>query len=271
MNDDPLVQADFLEAGNSGPVVILLHSSVAGARQWRRLMDELKDQFRVRAVNLFGYGKTPAWPSERRQSLDDQARLVEAALPPDGAEIYLVGHSTGGTVAMKAAARLKERVTKLVLCEPNPFSLLAQSGRSDAFAEAIELRDFIKKYGALDQWQIAAERFADYWGGGSWNDMSPERRESFAQALKPNFFEWDAVLDETTPLQDWIGLLPRQTLVIADPNTVPPIREITALLRRSCPTWTFRYVEGGHMALLTRPDLINPIIASFLRSAPDRS
>jgi pimeloyl-ACP methyl ester carboxylesterase len=56
LSSDPPVQVDFLEAGSSGPVVMLVHSSVSGARQWRRLMDDLKDRFRVRAVNLFGYG-----------------------------------------------------------------------------------------------------------------------------------------------------------------------------------------------------------------------
>jgi pimeloyl-ACP methyl ester carboxylesterase len=55
------ITVDILQAGLSGPVVILVHSSVSGARQWRRLMDDLKGQFRVRAVNLFGYGKTPPW------------------------------------------------------------------------------------------------------------------------------------------------------------------------------------------------------------------
>jgi pimeloyl-ACP methyl ester carboxylesterase len=35
---------------------MLLHSSASGARQWRRLMDDLKSDFCVRAVNLFGYG-----------------------------------------------------------------------------------------------------------------------------------------------------------------------------------------------------------------------
>jgi pimeloyl-ACP methyl ester carboxylesterase len=44
-------------------------------------MEVLKDRFRV----------------------DDQARLVEAALPAHNGEIYLVGHSFGGSVAMKAA------------------------------------------------------------------------------------------------------------------------------------------------------------------------
>jgi pimeloyl-ACP methyl ester carboxylesterase len=38
---------DVVEAGSAGPVVVLVHSSVSGARQWRRLMDDLKDRFRV--------------------------------------------------------------------------------------------------------------------------------------------------------------------------------------------------------------------------------
>jgi pimeloyl-ACP methyl ester carboxylesterase len=144
-----VINVDFVEAGSVGPVVMLVHSSVSGARQWRRLMEDLRDRFRVRAVNLFGYGKTPPWPAEVTQSLDDQARLVEAALPANAGEIYLVGHSFGGSVAMKAAARLAGRVARLVLLETNPFYLLAQSGRIDAFAEAMELRDSSRNSGRL--------------------------------------------------------------------------------------------------------------------------
>jgi pimeloyl-ACP methyl ester carboxylesterase len=190
VGDNPPIKVDFLEAGSSGPLVMSVHSSVSGARQWRRLMDDLKGQFRVRAVNLFGYGKTPPWPAETIQSLADQARLIEAALPANADEVYLVGHSFGGSVAMRAAARLVGCVAKLVLLETNPFYLLAQSGRVDAFAEAMELRNYIKKFGALGEWTTAAEKFADYWGGTrTWREMSSDRRIAFAEALKPNFFE----------------------------------------------------------------------------------
>jgi pimeloyl-ACP methyl ester carboxylesterase len=262
------IKVDYLEAGSSGPVVMLVHSSVSGARQWRRLMDDLKDRFHVRAVNLFGYGKTPPWSAETKQSLDDQARLVEAALPANADEVYLVGHSFGGSVAMKAAARLAGRVTKLVLLETNPFYLLAQSERIDAFAEAMALRNCIKKFGALDEWAAAAERFADYWGGpGTWRDMPPERRAAFAEALKPNFFEWDAVMNETTPAEEWAAVLPRATLLEYDPGTVLPIREITSILRQCCAAWTAKELPGaGHMAPVTRPDLINPLVGAFLRA-----
>jgi len=261
-----LPKVDFLEAGTSGPLVMLVHSSVSGARQWRRLMDDLKGRFRVRAVNLFGYGKTPPWSGETTQSLDDQARLIEAALPADAHEVHLVGHSFGASVAMKAAARLAGRACKLVLLETNPFSLLAQAGRVDAFAEARRLRDSIKKFGALGEWTRAAEIFADYWGGaGSWRDMSLERRTAFAEALKPNFFEWDAVMNETTSAEQWASQLPRTTLLVHDPATVRPVREIAAILRRSCRAWTCKEIPGaGHMAPLTRPDLINPLVGSFL-------
>src|SRR5215469_6772038 len=177
----PTIKADFLEAG-SGPVVILIHSSVSGARMWRRLMDDLKDDFHVRAVNLYGYGSTPRWPSERPQSLDDQARLVETALPTNADTVSLVGHSFGGSVAMKLAARLSSRVTKLVLLETNPFYLLAQSGRADAFAEAMDLRNCVKKFGALGEWATAAEQFADYWSGvATWQNMPAGRSNTFVE------------------------------------------------------------------------------------------
>jgi len=270
-SDDPLsdvtdIAVDWLEAGTAGPTVMLVHSSVSGARQWGRLMDDLKDRFRVRAVNLFGYGKTPAWSNERMQTLDDQVRLVEAALPPGIGEIFLVGHSFGGAVAMKAAARLVGRVSRLVLLETNPFNLLAQHGRKSAFAEAKALRDCVKFCGDRGEWTIAAEAFADYWGGaGTWRGMKAERRAAFAQALRPNYFEWDAGMNDTTSAEQWAVRLPQDTLLVADSRSALPIREITAILRRACPDWVYRDLPGaGHMAPLTQPDLINPLVRAFL-------
>jgi pimeloyl-ACP methyl ester carboxylesterase len=263
---------DFIEAGTAGPIVVLVHSSVSGARQWSRLSDDLKDGFRVRAVNLFGYGKTPAWPAGRTQTLDDQAGLVAAALPSDADEICLVGHSFGATVAMKAAARLAGRVRKLVLIETNPFNLLAQHGRADALAQAEALRDCVNTCAERGDWTIAAEKFADYWGGvGTWRGMTPERRAAFAQAMQPNRFEWDAAMNDTTTAEQWAARLPKDTLLISDSRSALPIREVTAILRRACPAWTYRDVPGaGHMAPLTRPELINPLVRAFL-CGPNRT
>lgn len=260
-------EVDYLEAGDSGPWVLLVHSSVSGARQWRRLMDDLVPDFRVRAVNLYGYGKTPAWPDGgATQTLRDQARLVLAALPPGDDSVSLVGHSFGGSVAMQAAADLGGRVDRLVLLEPNPFYLLDQAHRHEAFAEAVALRDCIKTYGARGEWSVAAERFADYWNGaGSWLAMSHDRRVTFAEALRPNFHEWDAVIAGTTPLEGWANSLPASTMVVVDPATVAPTRGIAELLRAACPLWSVAELPGaGHMAPLTAPDRVNPVVREFL-------
>jgi pimeloyl-ACP methyl ester carboxylesterase len=258
---------EYTQSG-SGALVVLVHSSVAGARQWRRLMSTLSSSFTVRAVNLFGYGQTVAWPTGESQTLGDQAKLVETIIPPEVQQVHLVGHSFGGSVAMMVALRNPGRIQKLVLLEPNPFSLLRDYGRSEAFAEAEELRNVIKSFGAKGDWIAAAERFADYWGGnGAWAATSPERRASFAEALKPNFHEWDAVMSEATSSQSWADALPRETMVVYDPGTVRPIREIVELLRQST-TWQFETItEGGHMAPLTHPDVVNPLIEQFLKAS----
>jgi len=41
LDDSSPIKIDYLEAGYAGPVVILVHPSVSGARQWRRMMDDL--------------------------------------------------------------------------------------------------------------------------------------------------------------------------------------------------------------------------------------
>ena len=40
---------------------------------------------------------------------------------------------------------------------------------------------------------------------------------AFSEALKPNFFEWDAVMNETTPVEQWATLLPGATLIVSAP------------------------------------------------------
>src|SRR5438105_521362 len=173
------LKIDYTEEGSGAPVV-LIHSSVSGNRQWKRLSQELKDRFRVLAINLHGYGETTPWAALRPQTLGDQARLIEILADEIPGPLHLVGHSFGGAVAMKAAALLGARVSRLVLIETNPFYLLRENGREAGYAEIAALRDHVKEHGARGDWMKVAERFADYWNGpGSWAAMAPGKREGF--------------------------------------------------------------------------------------------
>lgn len=258
---------DVLDAGH-GPPVVLLHSSVSGNRQWKALTADLADSHRVLAINLLGYGDTPPWCGTGPQRLTDQAALVHAVLDGIGEPVALVGHSFGGAVAMRAAVELGDRVGALVLLEPNPFSLLARAGRTEAYAEACALRDLVRRHGGAQEWDVVAERFSDYWlGEGTWAVMPAPRRAAFIAALLPNQHEWDAVIDPDMTVE---GVAPRdvRTIVVHDPATRRPIRELVEVLRDARPAWRFHALTGGgHMAPLVRPDLVNPVVTSFLAAS----
>ena len=260
-----LGETSFIEAG-SGEKVILIHSSVAGAKQWRNLMETLANDYHVIAINLFGYGDTRNWENDRTQRLKDQAMLVEPFLPTGNGKISIVGHSFGGSVAMKAAAMFKKKIRRLVLIEPNPFYLLEKFGRREAYQEAVTLRNAIKSNGQAGTWEAAAEVFANYWtGAGSWDAMPDDRKSKFAQALMPNFHEWDAVMNEQTSFVEWERDLPKDTTVVSADDTVRSIGAIVELMKENAVGWHFEQIErGGHMAAMTKPDLINPIILSAL-------
>ncbi|MEO8629951.1 MAG: alpha/beta hydrolase [Betaproteobacteria bacterium] len=257
---------DYTDGGEGQPVV-LLHSSVSANRQWRALTETLKDRYRVIAINLFGYGETTPWPGNASQSLYAQAQLVLAVCEQLDGAVHLVGHSFGGSVALKTAMLLGPRAGDLILLEPNPFHLLEQGGRTDAFLESRALRDHVKCFGSLGNWPKVAERFADYWlGDGAWRAMPEKRQVAFLEALPPNFYEWDAVMDEKTTVEQRHSLGTR-TLLVSDKATRLTIREIVRIFEAACPHWSFRFIaEGGHMAPLTHPQLVNPIVREFLDS-----
>jgi pimeloyl-ACP methyl ester carboxylesterase len=271
MSHEYASKVDFSEAG-AGPLVVLVHASLGGARQWSSLMGDLDDRFLVRAVNLFGYGGTPAWSRAQQPTLDDYAALVADAVPATERKVQLVGHSFGGAVAMHAAAhQLRGRIERLVLIEPSMFGLLEQTGQRAAFREISSLARIIRECMATGAVHEATERFIDYWSGpGSWADM-PEGKKAALIELTPRVaHEWDVVLSGTTPAAEWAALLPRRILLILSARARRPSRAIVqALWRQAGPDWELANIpQAGHMAPLTHPDLVNPIVRGFLADLP---
>ena len=81
-------------------------------------------------------------------NLSDQVQLIEPLIESSEQKVYLIGHSYGGSVALKAAMCFPEKTEGLLLLEPNPFYLLRQNHRMEGYREALELRDQIRKHGS---------------------------------------------------------------------------------------------------------------------------
>ena len=259
------LRIDYAEAGE-GPPVLLLHSSVSGNRQWRKLIAQLGARFRVVAPNLRGYGASTPWQEARAQTLADAAQPVLAlcdALRLE-APLRIVGHSFGGAVALWIARQLRTRVSHLALYEPMLPGLLTAHGRFEAGKETAALYGDVKRLGAAGDWMALAARFTDYFNGdGAWAASPPERRQLIAELLPPNPHEWDACI---APMNtDTFGGITAQGLLMRGRRTRPALTEMSALLHQRFRHWRLVDVAGcGHMAPLTHADEINRWIGGFL-------
>jgi len=255
---------DYSDTG-SGRAVVLVHSSASGHRQWQRLVEDLQNRYRLIAVNLFGYGKTSSWPSERPLTAADQADLVLAAAELAPGPVTLVGHSLGAAVAFEAAAKAGGRVRNLVAFEPILFGYLKSHGPSSAYDEIAELGSRYNYLARTGHWNAAGEWFVDYWSGpGTWAAMPNDRQQKILATLPAVVHEWDMATAGIRPLEGWAAITAPVHLIGAA-DTRAPTREIVKLLAKTYPAWRVQEVPaGGHMAPLARPDLVNPLIAAAL-------
>lgn len=254
---------DYLIDG-SGPPVVLLHSSVSGNRQWRRLVDELRPSYSCLAPNLLGYGATSPWPGQRKQTLDDAVEVVLRLCDSLPRPIRLVGHSWGASVALTAAKHLGPAVSHLAIYEPAMAGLLLGHGRAEASSEMMGLYAAVQELGDAKRWMELAEVFTDYFGGaGAWAATPPERRQAVAAQIPPNRHEWDAGAAPRTAQS--FDAVSARTLVLRGAQSPLALKETVDVLCEAFPHWRLHEVEGaGHMGPLTHSAIVNAQLRAFL-------
>lgn len=263
----------FCREAGVGPSVVCLHSSASSSGQWRALMDRLAGGFRVIAADLYGSGKTVAWPQDQPMLLDDEIALLRSVFRAAGNRFHLIGHSYGGAIALKAALTNQDRLISLVLYEPVLFSvLMASAPQSDAAREIIAVRDDTIRLVDEGDLNAAAERFVDYWtGDGAWAAIPEPRRQAIAEAIGAVKPEWHALFHESTPLGAFAEInVP--TLLLTGTSSKASALAVARLLTKVLPRVRVQEIEGaGHMAPVTHPERINPLIERFLEETQLRA
>ena len=261
-------QAPFCREDGAGTSVVCLHSGASSSGQWRALMDRLGRRFRVIAVDLYGSGKTVAWSQDKPMHLDDEIALLRSVFQAAGDRFHLVGHSYGGAIALKAALTHQDRLISLVLYEPVLFSVLvANAPQSDAAREIVAVRDDTIRLVDEGNLNASAERFVDYWtGDGAWAAIPEPRRPAIAEAMRAVKPEWHALFHESTPLGAFAEIdVP--TLFLTGTGSKSSALAVARLLTKVLPRVRVQEIEGvGHMAPVTHPERINPLIEKFLEA-----
>lgn len=255
----------FREAG-SGPAVICLHANASTSGQWRGLMELLAPGWRVIAPDGLGAGKGAPWPGGRAVSLADEVGALRPLLERLPAPWRLVGHSYGAAVALKIALTWPDRVAGLVLYEPTLFAvLLQQQGDHPAVAG---IADTVAAAGAaldLGDAFAAARIFIDYWmGAGAFDAMPPSRQAPVAEAVR-NVRGWSRVLMSEAVDPAAYAALKLPVRLLCGGRTRSSARAVSAALAQLLPQAELVELPGlGHMAPVTHPDQVNPVIAAAL-------
>ena len=267
------IQAFFREAGIAGsPAVICLHSNASSSGQWRALLDELAPAFHVFATDSYDSGKSPAWPSDRVISLRDEVALIEPVLARAGSPCLLVGHSYGAAVALMAAMAAPDRIKGLALYEPTLFSLL--DGQSPPPNDADGIREAVAQSAAAvdaGDFDTAARHFIDYWmSPGAW-DQTPEVRKAPIAASVKNVRRWaHALTSEPTPLVAF-RTLNMPVLYMTGKKSTRAAHGVARLLTAAlAQVDVVEFEDLGHMGPITHSEVVNPVIARFLRETAQK-
>ncbi|MWV49269.1 alpha/beta fold hydrolase [Rathayibacter sp. VKM Ac-2803] len=217
---------------------LLLHGLGGASGTWWRLAADLRAAgWTVSTPDLRGHGAGPRGGSSGHDAYADDA-LAER--PAQGAWGLVVGHSLGGAVAVRAAARDSRWAERLVLLDP--VLRLEQTVRA-------EVRE-----GELADLDVTAEQLAT--SHPHWDERDRAEKLAAARAADPSAVT--ATIDENDP---WdvvadVAALRAPVLVLAgDPEifTFFPPRLAAEVLREN-PRVRYAVVSGaGHSPHRDRP------------------
>jgi len=262
------IQKDNVFFMGQGIPVVLLHSAMSSKLQWYFLMRSLKSDFLTIALDFYGSGSTPLPDiSSEIFSLSDEISLVDSLL--DGIvspeeSFHVVGHSYGGTIGLRWCYQNQERIRSLTLFEPVAYHLLPET--EDVLTEVRRTSGTVKNHIAQNNFTGAAEYFIDYWNGaGTFATYPKEMQDILAQGAKKMPLTYHALMEEPLSLEDYKKInVP--VCLIAGKQSPPTSRRVAELLVDVLPDCRFHWLDTGHMAPLTHPHKVNPIIESFIRN-----
>jgi pimeloyl-ACP methyl ester carboxylesterase len=258
--DLPHGQVHHAECGDANaPAVLLLHQTPRSWLEYRSVLPRLGVRYRALAMDTAGFGNSD--PLAGAASIEDWAGVAAQLLDAIGiAQAHVVGHHTGGVIALELAARHAPRVRSLVLSS-TPYT-------DAAFRRARAERPPIDAVEPSDD----GAHLAQLW----------RKRQPFYPAGRPELlqvFVADALKVQgdveaghravaSYRMEERIGAVTQPTLVIRAPDDPFAAPHAADWLRR-LPQATLVDIAGGMVPLPDqRPDAFAQAVLEFLDGLP---
>lgn len=256
----------YRESGTGEPI-LLLHCGSGSSAAWAPVMNALGHRYRVLAPDLLGYGRSAPWLRDAVLGPDDELGIVEALADVCARPMHLVGHSYGGTVALRAAMRFPRRIASLTLIEPVAFWLLRRTDEPDGWREIAALAERHIALIEIGDDATAAEAFLAYWTGtGSVQKMPEAARDSAVRTAAKVAAEWRMMFASEDDLEA-VASIAVPTLLVCGGRTPTPARRVIEVLRTALPLAQYIDIaDVGHMSPLTHPTIIAECIRRHVDS-----
>ena len=245
---------------------LMVHCSLAHSGAWKGVAEYLSKTHECRAFDLPGHGRSAPW-DEAGVYQDTVCQQMREMIADWEAPVDLIGHSFGGTAALRLAATHPELVRRLVLIEPVFFTAAYQA--DPAFkARQMEKASAVSEGFRTKDYRAAAQAFLKDWGGGQpWEDMTAEQQDLFTRQMKlveavfvTNNGDPDGLLTDGL-----VARLQAPTLLIDGADSPEGSHRIVVALEALIPDARIVTMPGaGHMVPITHPQVVGPLVTEFL-------
>lgn len=252
------------ERGAARPV-LALHCSLAHGGAWTGLAERLEG-VTLTAPDLPGHGSSADWDGvQDYHALTTSVAIALAEKLGQGQPIDVLGHSFGGSVALRLALERPDLVRTLLLAEPVVFMAAKGSPEWDGLRQ---VHDRIDAAFAAGDPAGAAAIFHGLWGAGAPLDRLPERARDYIVGRIGLVGAIDAVVMRDAP-----GLLAPGRLealsvpvLLAGGSDSPPVAgAVLRALAARLPQARQITVEGaGHMFPITHAGVLAPEVQALL-------
>lgn len=140
-------------ATGAGPLLLFIHGFPDHWLTWWRQMADLRDSYRVVAMDLRGYNMSDQPTSVESYDIGRLVDDVRAVIALEGVErATLIGHDWGGFIAWHAAMDAPELVERLVVLDmPHPWAIAREMANNPLQHKASEyVRSFVQPAAHLD-------------------------------------------------------------------------------------------------------------------------
>lgn len=261
-------QTYWTKMGHGARKALMIHCSLGHSGAWRGVTGHLDEMLDATAFDLPGHGNSADWDGRR----DFQDVSLAMAVDLLDGPVDVIGHSFGGTVALRLAVERPDLVRSLVLIEPVFFAAAFADNPEMQAAHAAEMAGYNAAIQAGDN-ETAAREFTASWGDGrAWAAMPDAARAAMALRIPLVHACAPALFDDAAGLlsDEGVTRISQPVLLLegeASPQYVAAIND--ALMARIKRSERAVITGAGHMAPMTHPKEVAAAIRGFLETIPE--